>query len=168
MALAVLVGLPGVGKSTVGHAAAQALGAPFLDLDVVIAQQVGLASAADVIAARGVAAFREIEANCLLDVLATSAIVATGGGVVERFANRQVLRQHGKVLWLDCADEEILPRVAGSDRPLLAGAPAESLAALRRAREMLYLEIATTRLDAAGNLADVVDSVITAMSGWAS
>jgi len=78
------------------------------------------------------------------------------------------LRQHGKVLWLDCADEDILPRVAGSDRPLLAGAPAESLAALRRAREMLYLEIATTRLDAAGNLADVVDSVITAMSGWAS
>ena len=168
MAHAILVGLPGVGKSTVGHALASVLNLTFLDLDVVIAQQAGEETAASVIEVRGLEAFRDLEARCLLDVLTESAIVATGGGVVERVDNQQALRQHGKVLWLDCADDIIIPRVTGSHRPLLASDPRASLAMLRHSRELLYKEMSTARLDAAGNLADVVDSAVAAMSGWSS
>ena len=168
MALAILVGLPGVGKSSVGAAAALSLGCPFIDLDVVIAQVAGLPAAADVIETRGIEAFRDLEASCLHDALTQPAIVATGGGVVELFRNRQELRQHGQVLWLDCGDEQILPRVTGSHRPLLGDDPRGAVAALRRRREMLYREVASEHIDAGRTLADVVDSVVESVSGWTS
>ena len=151
-AVIVLVGMPGAGKTTVGARVADALGAPFVDLDARVASSTGLAPAAW-IRERGEAAFRGVEAQALREVLAygadsTPRVVATGGGVVERADNREGLASTPGVVcvWLDAPLEVLAARAGDGDRPLLDDP--DALARLWRRRARLYAEVAHVRVDA--------------------
>ncbi|KAI8320420.1 Pentafunctional AroM protein [Martensiomyces pterosporus] len=93
----VVVGMRGVGKSTLGKAAAQALGLEFVDMDEYLEKSIGQ-TIPEIIAASGWTVFRSHERRLLAQALTqdhpTGAIIACGGGVVEDEENRKVLQKH--------------------------------------------------------------------------
>ncbi|KAJ6593592.1 type I 3-dehydroquinase-domain-containing protein [Mycena capillaripes] len=99
----VLIGMRGVGKTTLAALTAKALGWELLDTDTVFEHQYRT-SIADFVASRGWDAFRQIESDILHDMLRTNQtgkVIACGGGVVELECNRSLLqafRSHGLVI----------------------------------------------------------------------
>jgi shikimate kinase len=162
--LIALVGLSGVGKSSVGRLLAARLGWPLLDTDALIANTAGR-SIAQIFAEGGEAHFRDLEAAALQSALARApCVVATGAGIVLRPANRALLRERAFVAWLDAPTATLVARLLAHDetRPLLEGdEPAVRLEALRAARAALYAEVAHARVDAAGrSTGDICEAVI--------
>ena len=126
----VLVGYMGSGKSTVGRELAQRNGMTFLDTDAAIEEAEGC-SIREIFETRGEEAFRDMETEYLrrLSKTAVNMVIATGGGIVLREENRALLKQTGKVIWLEASPEETLERVrSDSGRPLLDSASEEELA----------------------------------------
>lgn len=136
-----LVGLMGVGKTTVGQEIATQLGYRFLDTDALVEQAAGQ-SIADLFATVGEAEFRNLETQVLAQVCAyTRLAIATGGGIVGRPLNWSYLR-HGVVVWLDVPIEVLVARLqADTTRPLLQGTDlAAKLQSLWTERQPLYAQ----------------------------
>src|SRR5262245_722959 len=105
-----LIGLRGSGKTTIGRAMAERLGLPFRDADADLEARSGR-SIRDIFSTDGEAAFRDLEEQTLVDLIARGpAVIATGGGVVLREANRARLRAAGKVIWLTAAPDVLWQR----------------------------------------------------------
>ena len=103
----VLVGLSGVGKSTVGAILAARLGWPLLDTDDLVRASEGQ-TAAQIITTRGEPAFREIEVRVVVDAAQhVPAVIATGGGAFQHPAARQALGRRGLICYLDATPAEI-------------------------------------------------------------
>ena len=84
----VLVGMPASGKSTVGRILARRLRRPFVDIDDLVAQRLGI-SVPDFIDARGERAFRDEESQAVREALTVpNAVIATGGGTFVQPLNR--------------------------------------------------------------------------------
>ena len=135
-----LVGPRGAGKSSVGARAAVILGVPFVDSDGSVEERAGL-SVAEIFARRGEPAFRALEREVMLELLALDppAVVATGGGCVLDADVRARLVNHPAVLWLTAPLAELQRRVRRAPRPSLTGAdPADELGEIVRTREPLY------------------------------
>ncbi len=118
----VLTGMPSAGKTTVGKLLAKALNRPFFDIDEEIEKVTGSAPAV-IIAEKGEAAFRDIEAAVIRDISAKNgAVIATGGGAVLREENVDNLRSNGKLFFLDRSLDLLTPtasRPLASDREAL-------------------------------------------------
>jgi 3-dehydroquinate synthase/shikimate kinase/3-dehydroquinate synthase len=155
----ILVGLPGVGKTTLAHELAERSGTAALDTDDILASAVGT-SAAQYLRTEGEAAFRDREFEALTTALEGSpdVVIATGGGIVCSPSARAVLAE-ARTLWLDCDDAVILARLGDGDRPLLAEGPAATLSRLRGEREDWYREVSLARIDTSGPIDDVVADV---------
>ena len=149
-----LIGYRGCGKSTVAALLAPRLGILVVDADEVVEQRAGMSIAA-LIADRGEAGFRDLESIVLAELLAgPPLILATGGGVVLRQANRELLRDRGRpVIWLDAAADVVRARLAADPmtavrRPGLSGAdPLAEVADTLAAREPHYRSCADVRFD---------------------
>lgn len=150
----VLIGFMGCGKTTVGRKLQQLLGYPFLDTDHLIEDRAGK-PITGIFADQGEAAFREMETGALRE-LATEPnerrIIATGGGIVVRPENRELLRGLGFVVWLRAPVDTILQRVSrNQERPLLhTGNPRERVMALLAERTPLYQETAHLEVETQG------------------
>ena len=158
----VLVGMMGVGKSTVGRRVAEELGRPFSDSDAVIEARTGR-TVAEIFAHEGEPAFRSLETEVLAAVLddPTPTVVAAAGGVVLDPGNRAALRRAGTVVWLQAPVGLLVERVAGSThRPALEADPAGTLARLAEGREELYAEVADLVVDAARPVDEVVERIV--------
>lgn len=146
---AVLVGLPGSGKSTIGRRLAKALGVGLLDTDVAIEQRTGR-SIADIFATDGEQEFRRIEEDVVRAALADhDGVLSLGGGAVTSPGVRAALAGH-TVVYLEISAAEGVRRTGGNTvRPLLAGPDrAEKYRALMAKRAPLYRRVATMRVDA--------------------
>src|SRR6516162_10018276 len=121
-----LVGTRGSGKTTVGQILAERLVRPFLDADVELEGKLGRSIAA-LFAEEGEPAFRDWEERVLHELTTghPEAILATGGGVVLREANRKALRSFGFVVWLR-ADPGTASARLRADRRGLSRRPAPS------------------------------------------
>ncbi len=145
---AVLVGLPGSGKSTIGRRLSKALGVGFLDTDAAIEQQTGR-SIADIFATEGEQGFRRIEEDVVRAALADhDGVVSLGGGAVTSPGVCEALAGH-TVVYLEISANEGVRRTGGNTvRPLLAGPDrAEKYRALMAKRIPLYRRVATIRAD---------------------
>ncbi|MEH2398651.1 shikimate kinase [Nostoc sp.] len=134
-----LIGIMGVGKTTVGRLLAKELGYGFVDTDNVIAQATGK-SINQLFAQVGEAGFRQLESDVLSQVCAfTKLTIATGGGIVLQRENWGYLH-HGLIVWLDAPVELIYSRLAeDSTRPLLQDVdPKGKLRSLLEQRTPLY------------------------------
>jgi shikimate kinase len=147
-----LVGYRGSGKSTVGRILADRTALPFVDLDREIEGLVGR-SISEIFAESGESEFRDLEEQTLQAVTAddSRAVIATGGGIVLRDANRRRLRKFGPVVWLR-ADAALLAARLANDKHGLAGRPP-----LTAAGTLLEIEqILETRTPLYSALADAV------------
>lgn len=145
---AVLVGLSGSGKSTIGRRLAKALGVGLLDTDVAIEQRTGR-SIADIFATDGEQEFRRIEEDVVRAALADhDGVLSLGGGAVTSPGVRAALAGH-TVVYLEISAAEGVRRTGGNTvRPLLAGPDrAEKYRALMAKRAPLYRRVATMRVD---------------------
>lgn len=135
-----LVGLMGVGKSTIGRRLALALEMPFRDADNEIETAAGQ-SIADIFAGLGEPAFRDGERRVIARLLDEPPhILATGGGAFAQPLTRELLRAKALTVWLK-ADLEVLARRVGrrDHRPLIVGRdPMEVLQAHARDRYPLF------------------------------
>lgn len=139
-----LVGLPGSGKSSVARQLARQLGWLTVDTDQCIESRIGM-PIRDFFALHGEAAFRDIEAEVLQQCLtvAEPTVLATGGGLVLREANRRALRGNAHVFYLRTSVEELVRRLKhDTSRPLLQGVdPRTKLRELFAQRDPLYREV---------------------------
>jgi len=144
----VLVGFMGSGKSSVGRILSSLTGFALVDTDTLVAQEAGQSIAA-IFKQHGEEHFRALETKVLQSLVGRiGLIVATGGGVVTVAKNREVLPQIGPVAWLDASTDHLYQRVKHSKRPLLQTKdPRRTVEELYRAREPLYREAATIRID---------------------
>ena len=145
---AVLVGLPGSGKSTIGRRLAKALDVSMLDTDAAIEERTGRAIA-DIFATDGEQEFRRIEEEVIRSALAEhDGILSLGGGAVTTPGVRAALAGH-TVIYLEISAAEGVRRTGGNTvRPLLAGPDrAEKFRALMDQRVPLYRKVATIRVN---------------------
>jgi len=145
---AVLVGLPGSGKSTIGRRLAKALGVGMLDTDAAIEELTGR-TIADIFATDGEQEFRRIEEGVVRTALAEhDGVVSLGGGAVTSPGVCEALVGH-TVVYLEINASEGVRRTGGNTvRPLLAGPDrATKYRDLMAKRAPLYRRVATLRVD---------------------
>jgi shikimate kinase len=139
----VLVGMMGVGKSSIGRRLAARLGIPFVDADAEIEKAAGM-SIADIFARHGEADFRGGEARVIARLLEGGPqVLATGGGAVMNAETRAAIKAKGISIWLAAELDVLLRRInkRKNDRPMLQTAdPTETLRQLLAAREPVYAE----------------------------
>ncbi|HBN84864.1 MAG TPA: hypothetical protein DDZ89_13595 [Clostridiales bacterium] len=142
----VLIGMPGSGKSSVGKTLAKTLNLDFIDTDEYIESFYGKISELFDI---GEEYFRRIETNILRQLsYGNSMVVSTGGGIVTRKENINLLKNTGKVFFLDRSPELIIQNDELINRPLLAGEDRyEKLMKLYDQRIHLYRETADFIID---------------------
>jgi shikimate kinase len=149
-----LIGARGSGKTTVARLLAERLGRRFCDADALLEERAG-ATIRQIFADEGEAGFRDRESAVLNELAAgQDFVVATGGGVVLRPENRELLRQ-GAVVWLRARPEVLWHRLAGDSgtaehRPNLAGGGLVEVEEVVHAREPLYTACADTVVDTDG------------------
>jgi shikimate kinase len=145
---AVLVGLPGSGKSTIGRRLAKALNLTLLDTDAAIEETTGR-TIADIFAGDGEKEFRRIEEEVIRAALDShDGVLSLGGGAVTTPGVRAALAGH-TVIYLEISAAEGVRRTGGPTvRPLLAGGDrTEKFKALMSARVPIYRRVATMRVN---------------------
>ncbi|MEU4240435.1 shikimate kinase [Actinoplanes sp. NPDC026619] len=141
--VAVVVGAPGAGKTTIGGLVAELLGAPFVDIDAVIEAEAGK-PIPEIFFDDGEDAFRLLERTAIASTLSDfSGVLALGGGAILNEGTRDLLKQH-TVVYLSVELSDAVKRVGlGAGRPLLAMNPRATLKYLLDQRRPLYASVAT-------------------------
>lgn len=156
-----LVGMMGVGKTTVGQGLAKQLDYRFFDTDTLIERVAGT-KIPQLFATQGEEGFRQLETQVLAQLSAqVRSVISTGGGIVLKPENWGYLR-HGIVVWLDVPVQILYDRLKTDDtRPLLKTTnPLETLQTLCDRRQDLYaqadLHLTLTGAESPKQVADTV------------
>ena len=136
----VLVGLMGVGKSTIGRRLAARLHLPFVDADEEIERAAGM-TIQEIFDRHGEAAFRDGERRVIARLIDGSPkVIATGGGAFVNEQTRSLILEKATAIWLDADIDILVGRVSRRDgRPLLKGKdPRDVLVRLAAERSPFY------------------------------
>jgi shikimate kinase len=158
--VAVVVGAPGAGKTTIGGLVAERLGVPFSDTDAIIEARAGK-PIPEIFFDDGEDAFRLLERETIASALADfPGILALGGGAILHEGTRELLSRH-TVVYLSVELSDAVKRVGlGAGRPLLAMNPRATLKYLLDQRRPLYSAVATHTVATDGrDPVDIADEV---------
>jgi len=136
----ILVGLPGVGKTTIGRAAARQLSRKFLDFDEEIEKRSGM-NVREIFRLKGEEHFRALEFALTKELSASGGMVLSpGGGWITQTGSVELLRPAGRIIYLRASPEAVAKRLKRVEtRPLLAGRdPVVALRELYAKRRALY------------------------------
>ena len=159
----VLVGMPGVGKSTVGVLLAKALSRDFVDTDVLI-QAVARRRLQDIIDDDGLDAFLKLEERHVLRLDVGGSVIATGGSVVYSEKAMAHLRATGTMVYLSLPLPDLEARITNMDSRGVVIERWQSLADLYHERLPLYEHYADIPVDCAGlSHEQVVGAALTAL-----
>jgi shikimate kinase len=164
----VLVGLMGVGKSTVGRKIASLLGRDFVDADdaIVTAAQ---RSIPEIFETFGEAYFRDGERRVIARLMDEAhGVIATGGGAFVDPATRALILERGIAVWIDCDVDTLVERTARrSTRPLLkTGDPREILTRLAQERAPFYAQAPVRVMSENGPHSETARAIIEAIDQW--
>lgn len=173
-----LIGMPGSGKSTIGRMLAASLNCPFVDMDDYIVKIAG--ETIPQLFAKGEDCFRDWETRACQELsglppagekpekkrenFAGSRVIATGGGVIKRPENVTLLRESGRLVFLDRPVEQIAgdEEVDAQSRPLLSQ-DKNRVYALFKERYPLYQAAADLRVVNCPRMEDTVRAILTGL-----
>ena len=165
----VLVGLMGVGKSTVGRRLARRLGVPFVDSDAAIEDAAGL-SPAEVFERYGEQDFRDGERRLVARLVDEGdvQVIATGGGAFVDSRTREMLNERAITIWLDAPVDVLTERTSRRDTraQLRNGDPKRTLERLARERRQSYEQAHIHVKSGVGAHRDVVDAIVRALDDY--
>ena len=158
----VLIGFMGAGKSSLGRTLARMTGLPRFDTDEMVAARFGL-TISEIFESQGEEKFREAETDTLRELSGKGqAIVVTGGGIVLRPGNIELLRALGIIVHLRADEATLFKRISRrTTRPLLRTEnPRATVTELLRARLPLYGSAADVEVDTSALTHDEVAKLI--------
>ena len=165
----VLVGMMGVGKSSIGRRLAARLAVPFVDADSEIEKAADM-SIPDIFARHGEPYFRSGEARVIGRLLDNGPqVLATGGGAFMNEATRAAIKAKGVSIWLAAEFDVLVRRIAKrkNDRPMLAtDDPAETLRQLLKVREPVYALADITVQSRETPHDSIVGEIVTALAAY--
>ena len=145
----VLIGMMGAGKSSVGQCLHRRTGRALHDTDEIVVTNFGM-SISEIFPKFGEQRFRQAETEALRSLPTTKqAIIVTGGGIVLRNENAEIVKRLGVIVWLDGDEETLFARAFRKrNRPLLQTKnPRKTFSQILDARRPLYANIADVRVD---------------------
>jgi shikimate kinase len=161
-----LIGYRGCGKTTVARLLAKKLGWKWLDADEVLEARFGR-SIRDIFAEEGVEGFRAKESAVLAELCnLANHVIATGGGVIMRPENRELIRQVGFVVWLTADPQTIWQRLktdpsTAERRPDLTCGGLAEIETVLAERQPLYAACAHVTVDTVGREpAEIVNDIV--------
>ena len=150
----VLIGMPASGKTTVGKALAESLGRSFFDSDEEIVKREGIA-VSEIFAVKGEEYFRKCESEVIKELSALqSSVIATGGGAVLNPRNTDLLKENGKIFFLDRNLDDI---AATPDRPL--SSTREDLEKRYKERYPIYCASADYKINCSNKAEENVNAI---------
>lgn len=150
----VLIGMPAVGKSTIGVLLAKSLGFSFIDTDLIIQQDTGRLLQ-EIIDTDGLDAFCEAEERALCSVSANgNTVIATGGSAVYSRTGMLHLKECGKSYYLSLPTEELSRRLKNIKTRGIAMRPGDTIEDVFAKRTALYNEFADAVIDCHGKTAE--------------
>lgn len=136
----VIIGMPGSGKTTIGKILSKELNINFFDMDEYIQDKTGQTTIQ--LFEKGEEYFRDIETETCKELMEyDNVLISTGGGVIKRKINIDILKKDGLIIFLDRPVDKILEDVDVSFRPLLKDGK-EKVLKLYDERYALYKEYA--------------------------
>lgn len=154
----ILVGIMGCGKTTISKLLAKELKMPVIDMDEYLEKKHNCTIPEMFKVSEEY--FRDLESEACLDMEKLEGyIISTGGGVIKRKNNREILKQAGTVFYIDRPITNIISDVDTANRPLLKDGP-DKLYQLFEERNNLYLDSCHHRIINDGTLQDVVNKII--------
>ena len=137
----ILIGMPGVGKSTIGVLLAKRLKMAFLDTDIYIQTREGK-SLQELIQLHGASGFCDLEGNYILSLSAAASVIATGGSVVYIQSAMEHLQAGGQIVHLDLELHRLQKRLDDIDARGVVIGPDQKLGDLYAERQPLYAKYA--------------------------
>ena len=165
-----LVGLPGSGKSTVGRLVADTLGAPLIDVDLLLVRQMGM-PVVQIFGMVGEAEFRRMERDAVRAACAAGpGVVVPGAGWAAQEGELDLARQTSCIVYLKCHASTAVKRAEdGEVRPLLEADPVGQMRVLLQERETHYIraehEVVTDGSTPEATAAEVV-RIARQSAGW--
>ncbi|QQG40670.1 MAG: shikimate kinase [Candidatus Levyibacteriota bacterium] len=145
----VLIGMRGAGKTTVAKLLSKKLQKEVLETDDFIAKKAGM-TIAEIVLMKGWDYFRDVETEVIADISKKdNVIISCGGGVVIRPKNIDLLKQNGKIFWLQVSVATLLNRIGhDQNRPSLTGKPQkEDMEETLKKRYTLYKNASNVSID---------------------
>lgn len=166
----VLVGMMGVGKSTVGRKLAGVLGMNFVDADDEIAAAANM-SIPEIFEQFGEAYFRDGEKRVIARLLegeGCNCVIATGGGAFVQDETRSLILERAIAIWLDSDEDILIERVSRNDRrPLLQGGDTREIVRRMKAeREPSYAQAPIHAISDAGPHSRAVGHILEELDKW--
>ncbi|MEW5733440.1 MAG: shikimate kinase [Thermodesulfobacteriota bacterium] len=160
----ILIGMPAVGKSTVGVLLAKRLGLSFVDTDILIQAGEGK-TLQDIIDSQGLARFREIEQSYMLGLSCARHVIATGGSVIYSEKAMTRLASSGVILHMDIDIQSLKQRLHDIRSRGVVMEPGENIEDLYEKRRPLYQRHAHVAVACKGlDPGQVVEQAIHALS----
>lgn len=156
----VLIGMPGVGKSTVGVILAKILGYSFVDSDLVIQERTGKLLR-EIIEEKGVDGFIEVESDVLSSLNPEKTVIATGGSAVYGAGAMAHLKEIGTVVYLSISFADLEKRLSDIKSRGVVLRAGQTLRDIYEERILLYEKYADlTVRENGGTVEDTVEAIV--------
>lgn len=163
----ILIGPPGVGKSTVGVLLAKAMSMPFIDTDIMIQASEGK-RLQDILDSIGIGAFIELEEKYILGMDLDHHIIATGGSVIYSYRSMRWLKNSGPAIYLNLPCNLLMERIHNLDTRGVVKPHGQSFEDLYCERASIYRGYADAEVDCNGLTHDeAVGTIIETLRGIA-
>jgi shikimate kinase len=161
----ILIGMPGVGKSTVGVILAKVLGMSFIDSDLVIQEKTGK-RLKEIISEQGIDGFNAVENQVNSELLVENSVIATGGSAVYGKEAMQHFQEIGTIVYLAIDYGDLIGRLGDLDERGVVHREGQTLQDIYEERVVLYekyADITVKEYDGNINIESTVSAIVDAV-----